>query len=106
MKKKLIILSSSLFFFVFGVFSVFALTSLSSVEERQYDAVSKTGYFVQEKLGEVDPNIEVWVYETPSKDLGYQIIEYAPDGSWVSSTGYGTEAKERTFLDVKDDRKI
>ena len=43
-----------------------------------------------------DGSYKIDVYEAPDKQYGYQKIEYLPDGT-VVSTGYGVEAKERTY---------
>jgi len=96
------------FAFVFGVFASFAFPLFAQIEDKddiifsleqyQNEKMQFSGSFEQQKLSEYAPNFEVWVYQTPQKDLGYQIVEYAPDRSWISSKGYGPEASERSFL--------
>jgi len=96
-------------FFVFVCFFSFVFVSyaydlsLATIETEQAQKVATTGFYEQKVRGAVDPNIEVWVYQTPDKSVGYQIIEHAPDDSWINSTGYGPEAKERTFLKNEKD---
>jgi len=93
------------FFFVFGVvvatsFSYVFVShaydiSLATLETEQAQKVATTGFYEQKVRG-IIPNVEIWVYETPNKDLGYQVIEYGPN--YINSIGYGPEAKSRTYL--------
>jgi len=61
----------------------------------------ETGAYKQELY---DGYAEVHVYETPKQEYGYQIIEHA-NGS-IISTGYGVEAKDRTYTVLKQDKWV
>lgn len=77
----------------------FATDKINAIESYQQDKVIQTGFYTQIKTGIIDPNTEIWVYEDPQKNIGYQIIEYGQD--YISSTGYGSEAKERTWIQAE-----
>lgn len=70
---------------------------IKEIESDQLIQVTNAGYYKQRFRGDIDedPRLEVWTYQTPSKDLGYQIV--LREGKSLRSIGYGPESEARTF---------
>lgn len=88
-KKILIITAILAVVFTYNLRNVYAL-SLSTIKaliqktsERTYQQIPRTNDY------------EVHVYETPTKETGYTIIQYYPDKTIY--TGYGVEGSWRTY---------
>ncbi len=80
-------------------FAIVSQNFKTQVSVEQDSNLETLGKYQQEKI---DQNTEVWVYEMPDGEQGYQIIERI--GSVITSTGYGPLAKERTFVFDTDEK--
>lgn len=72
---------------------VSAAVTKETIEQRQEEQILVYEKYFYEK----GDGYEVHEYQMPDSRVGYQYIEYAEDGT-ITSTGYGPEAKDRTFV--------
>jgi hypothetical protein len=75
--------------------------NLSAIQETQDNYFTQEGSYKQEKL---DNSKQIFVYETPKGEWGYQIV--IEDEYYLSSIGYGVEADERTYVVDKEQRRL
>ena len=82
--------------FVFSV-SVLSAQSFKSLDEiglimaAEKEAKSR---YSQKIINEIQ---EIWVYETPKGEVGYQVVERDKKNNLITSTGYGSEWESRSF---------
>jgi len=85
-----------LLFVAIPVYAELLPIELQQFETVQQDNFMELGKYRQYKVGELAADVEIWVYETPDKEVGYQVIQHTDQG--ISSLGYGAEAFDRTYI--------